>query len=338
MQPVTQPKAMGHSRWTAVLAAAGALFALAACDLPFGLGLPSTRALENGAVGSLSAADSFEIAGSFSDASGRWTIDLQLVRPDTEHLIATSPDSKLEAIVIGKTAYFRGRQFLAEHIGGAQASQDLVRVAGDMWWKGPRSTFPQLAEFTDGPSLKSAFLGPIATRRTDHVSVDGVPAVEMSSPRADVFIAALAPYRLLRVHLAKGATIDGIADADFRFSHFNQDFQIAAPPEVIDFSNLSSLPPVYTVVFVDTSQCTSPCKLSALLKNAGGLKGAQGRSSVTFTVTDPATGKVAGTCKAPVGTDVGYNSTTTVSCTMGDLNTQQLNAAKVTATVDGPAG
>jgi hypothetical protein len=68
------------------------------------------------------------------------------------------------------------------------------------------------------------------------------------------------------------------------------------------------------------------------------LKGAQGRSSVTFTVTDPATGKVAGTCKAPVGTDVGYNSTTTVSCTIGDLNTQQLNAAQVTATVDSPAG
>jgi hypothetical protein len=320
------------------LAAAGALVALAACDLPFGLGLPSTRALENGAAGSLSTANSLEITGSYSDPKGQWTMDLQLMRPDTERLTASSPDSKLEAIVIGNAAYFRGRQFLAGHIGGDQASQDMLRVAGDMWWKGPRSTFHLLAEFTDGPSFRSAFLGPIVTKRTDHASVDGVPAVEMSSPRADVFIAASAPYRLLRVHLAKGATIDGISDADFRFIHFNQDFQIAAPADVIDFSNLSSLPPVYTVILVDTSQCGSPCKLSALLKNAGGLKGAQGRSSVTFTVTDPASGKVAGTCKAPVGTDVGHNSTMTVSCTISDLNTQQLNAAKVTATVDSLPG
>src|SRR2546430_385572 len=38
--------------------------ALSACDLPFGLGLPTTRSLESGATGTLLAADSFEITGS----------------------------------------------------------------------------------------------------------------------------------------------------------------------------------------------------------------------------------------------------------------------------------
>lgn len=333
-----------HSRVAGMLAAAAALLTLAACDLPFGLGLPSTRTLENGADRSLSTASSFEITGSYVDVlDARWTIDLQLARqPSAEHVVASSSnmtssaDMKLEAIIIGETAYFRGQQFLAQHMGSDQLSQNLVKAAGNSWWKGNAGTLPRLPEFTDGTSFRSTFLGSVVTRRTDHTSVDGVPAIEMSSPRADVFIAALAPYQVLRVHTLKGAVIDGIAEADLRFTNFNQDFQIKAPADVIDFSNLSTLPPVYTVVSVDSSACTSPCVISARLKNIGGMSGARAPSTVTFNVTDPVSGKVAGSCKAQIGPDVGYNSTTSASCTIGDLNTQQLNAASVTATVDNP--
>jgi len=90
------------------------------------------------------------------------------------------------------------------------------------------------------------------------------------------------------------------------------------------------------VVSVDTSGCGSPCALSALLKNIGGMSGARAPSVVTFTVTDSASGRVAGSCKAQIAPDVGYNATTTAGCTIGDLNTLQLNAATVTATVDNP--
>jgi hypothetical protein len=333
-----------HSWVTGSLAAAAALVALAACDLPFGLGLPSTRTLENGADASLNLASSFEIAGSYVDvANARWTIDLQLARqPNAEHVVATASsttsaaDVKLEAIIIGDTAYFRGQQFLAQHMGSDQLSQNLVKAAGNAWWKGLASTLPQLPDFTDGTSFRSTFLGPAVTKRTDHTSIDGVPAVEMSSPRADVFISAAAPYQVLRVHTVNGAVVDGIAEADFHFSNFNRDFQIRPPADVIDFSNLSTLPPVYTVVSVDASACASPCVLTARLKNIGGMSGARSQSTVTFTVTDSASGRVAGSCKVQVLTDVGYNSTTTVSCTASDLNTQQLNAATVTATVDNP--
>src|SRR5258708_25418543 len=144
----------------------------------------------------------------------------------------------------------------------------------------------------------------------------------MSSPRADVFISAGAPYQVLRVHTLKGAVIDGIAEADLRFSNFNKDFQIKAPADVIDFSNLSTLPPVYTVVSVDTSACASPCVLSARLKNIGGMSGARSPSVVTITVAEPATRKVAGSCKAHVVPDVRYNSTTNVRPTVSALNTQ----------------
>jgi hypothetical protein len=331
-----------NSRVAGVLAVGALAVALSACDLPFGLGLPSTRTLENGAAASLTGSNSFEIAGSYVDRSGRWTIDLQLARPTTEHIVASASttesatDVKLEAIIIGGTGYFRGQQFLAQHMGSDQVSQNLVKVAGDSWWKGVSGWSPQLPEFTNGEGFRQTFLGPVVTKRTDHVWVDGVPAVEMSSPRADVFISAVAPYQVLRVRLAKGAVVDGIGEADFRFSNFNRDFQIAAPNQVIDFSNLSTLPPVYTVVTVDTSRCTSPCELSAQLRNVGGPSGARAPSVVTFTVTDPAIGGVAGSCKVQVVPDVGYNGTTTAGCIIPGLNTQKLNAATVTATVDNP--
>jgi hypothetical protein len=157
--------------------------------------------------------------------------------------------------------------------------------------------------------------------------------VEMSSARADVFIAASAPYQVVRVHMKKGVVIDGIGEGDLHYSNFNQDFGIVAPSDVIDFSNLSTLPPIYTVVTVDASACGSPCVVSAQLKNLGGTAAAKAQSSVRFEMHDAATNAMIGTCVATVFNDVGYNSTTTVSCT---ISGQVTNGATVLASVDNP--
>jgi hypothetical protein len=53
-------------------------------------------------------------------------------------------------------------------------------------------------------------------------------------------------------------------------------------------------------------------------------------------MTDPATGKVVGSCQAQVKPDVGYNSTTTVGCTIAGASGGQVNAALVTAVADNP--
>jgi hypothetical protein len=152
-----------------------------------------------------------------------------------------------------------------------------------------------------------------------------------------VFITAQAPYRVLRVRLKHGVVLDGIRDADLRFVNYNSDFKIAAPADVIDFSNLSTLPPIYTVVSVDTSGCATPCVVSALLKNLGGLLHAQGPSTISFTMTDTASRQTLGTCKTQVAPDVPYNATTTVNCTIDNNATaQQSTAATVTATPDNP--
>lgn len=321
-----------------MLGGAAVLAALSACDLPFGLGQPTTRALENGAVASLDAAKSFRLSGSYNDQllAQRVTVDLQFVRPGTEHVVVNSAATKVEAIILGADAYFRGNEFLSQHMGSDPLSRNLVKVAGNAWWKGQVGDAPQLPDLTTGSSFRTTFLGTVITQRTDHASVDGLDAVELSGQRADVYIAASPPYRVLRVQTKNGVFVDGIADGDLRFSDYDRDFGIAAPGDVIDFSNLSTLPPVYTVVSVDTTGCTSPCAVSVLLKNLGGLSPAQAPSSVTFTMTDPATGKVVGSCRAQVRPDVGYNSTTTVGCTIPGVNGGQVNSAVVTAVADNP--
>jgi len=365
MQPVTEPSAVttsrslsqaGH-RALAAVAGAAVLAALSACDVPFNLGQPTTRALENGAADGLTLANSFEITGSYTEkfagassggvvaASGarrptvpisRWTIDLVVVKPNTEHVLLSGGGVKLEAIIIGADAYFRGQEYLSQNMGSDPLSRNLVKAAGNAWWKGSAGNAPRLPDLTDGNTFRTTFLGSAVTQRSDHVAVDGLDAVELSGPRADVFIAASPPYRLLRVHLKSSVVVDGITDGDLRFDKFDQDFGIAAPTDVIDFSNLSTLPPIYTVVSVDTSGCSSPCVVSALVKNLGGTHQAVAPSTITFSMTDTASGRALGSCQGQVKPDVGYNATTTVSCTIAGSSGQPANAATVTATADNP--
>jgi hypothetical protein len=306
-----------------------------ACNTTLGLDLPATRALESGAAQSLGAT-SFEITGSYTDSASRWTIDLQITRPSTEHVVVSDGTQAVEAIILGADAYFRGQVFLAKHMGTDPLSTDLVKAAGNSWWKGSAGFVPRLADLTDGATFRATFLGSAVTSRTDHVSVGGVDAVDLAGPRADVFIASAAPYQVLRVRMRKGVAIDQLGDGDLKYTGYGRDFHIAAPASVIDFSNLSTLPPVYTVVSVDASGCGSTCTVSALLKNLGGMTGAIGPSTVTFTLTSTATQQAIGSCSVPVQQDVGYNATTTVSCTIGGLSGPLENAAIVTATADNP--
>ena len=320
----------------AAVAGAAVFAALAACEPPFNLGQPTTRTLELGVADTLTAATSLWIGGSYKEQSGdSWTIALLIVRPDREEVTVSGAKGKVNAIVIGNSAYFSGQDFLSQHMGADPLSRDLVKAAGNAWWKGSAALAPTLPDFTNGRAFRSTFLASAATQRTDHVSVDGVEAIEMSGPRADVFIRAESPYYILHVRIKKGAFIDGIGEADLKYSNFNRSVDIGAPKDVIDFSNLSTLPPIYTVVSVDTSGCASPCVVSALLKNLGGVTGAKGPSIVTFTMTSAASGQAIGSCQAPVQPDVGFNATTTVSCAI-TLSGPPANAAIVTATADNP--
>ena len=66
------------------------------------------------------------------------------------------------------------------------------------------------------------------------------------------------------------------------------------------------------------------------------MRGARAPSTVTFKMTDPASGAVVGSCEATVKPDVDHSDTTTASCTIGGVSGKDHNAAEVTATTDNP--
>ena len=302
---------------------------LASCD-PFGL--PSTRALESGAARMLTSARSLEIAGTYAAGGHTWSVDMRITWPDAEHLVVGEGADSVEAVIVNQAAYFRGQKFLAAHLTDPHL-RSLLAAAGNAWWRGIVVDVPRLPDLTVGEAFRAAFLGPAVSKRTDHQVVEGVDAVELSGARAAVYITSTPPYELLRVPLKDGVTVDGITNADFLYSHVNADFRIAPPSPVIDFSNLSTLPPIYTVESVDTSQCASSCAVSAIVRNLGGPSGAVASSTVTFTMTDAVSGQTLGSCTATIAPDVGYNQTSTVSCTIPQA---AANAAVVTATAVNP--
>lgn len=314
-----------------------ALCALAwACAPPFTLGEPSSRSLEQGVQDSLGATSSFEVTGKYTESGTRWTIDLQQTRSGSLHIVFNAgAGDQLEAIATGGQTYFRGQRFLAGHLGSDQLSKNLVAAAGNWWWKSATTNVPRLPDLFDGAAFRAAFLGSAVNSRSDHVAMDGTDTVELSGQRADVYVDEAPPHHLVHLRARPGVVVDGVGAADFHFGSYDRNFNIATPSDVIDFSNLSTLPPIYTVVSVDTSQCGSPCVVSAQLKNLGGATGAKAPSTVTFVMTDAASGSALGQCSAEVSPDVGYNQTTTARCTMPNAS-GQANAAIVTATPTNP--
>lgn len=317
-------------------AAAAIMVATGACDLPFGLDQPTTRSLEAGAAAALDSSD-FEMTGGFVSAGTAGTLDLQLAKAGGERLLLSGSGAPLEAILSRDASYFRGRQFLLAHVATDARSRQLAAAAGDGWWKGLPASIPKLTDFTDGTAFRSTFLGPAADRRIDHVEVDGVPAVEFSGPRADAYLAAAPPGQPLRLRLHEGVTVDGLSAADFHYARFGQVAPITPPAGVIDFADQATLPPLYTVVSVNTSHCQSPCQVEAVVENVGGTRPPPSPATITFTLTDAVSGGTLGSCQVKIVPGVGYGSTTTLGCAIAGLADADLNAATVTATVTNPA-
>src|SRR5579859_7914934 len=236
--------------------AAAVLVCVAACDLPFDLGKPTTRSLEAGVADGLGPSATFAMYGSYAAGGQRWQVSAVLVRPDREDISVTGPGGQVEAILIGGRAYFRGQSFLAKHMGGDPQSQQLVRAAGNAWWAGSSAFAPTMPDLTTGAAFRSTFLGAAVTHRADDVAIDGLLTVELSGPRADVFIRQDQPHYLVHLRMKRGVVVDGLGGADLSYGSFDSPrLEVQPPTDVIDFSNLTTLPSIYTVVSVDTSRC-----------------------------------------------------------------------------------
>src|SRR5438270_1964882 len=319
-----------------LLAAAAMTLLVAGCDLPLGLGFATTRELEDAALGRLASARSFEVSGSYFELGEHWVIDVQVARPHAKHVLVERNGVRLEAILIGAATYFRSQQILTQVLGGDQASKNLAQAVGNAWWTGLPATGSSPFDFTDPAELKAGLINSGLVNRRDRVPANGVQTAELSGPRADAFIAEAAPHELIRLRMRPGAVLEGIEKGDIIYSHYGANFKITPPTSVINFADLTTLPPDYTVLSVDISGCGSPCLVQATLKNLGGRNGAKAPSTVSFQMSDLISGRAIGGCTGTVTPDVDYNATTTVSCTIAEAAGADFAGAKVTATPNNP--
>src|SRR5260370_5402817 len=143
------------SRAGSVLAAVAGVVALAACDP---LGLPATRALENGAESMLTRSSSLEFGGPMVESGTAWMIDVQIARPLMKHMVVSSQGEKVQAVIIGPDAYFRRPQFLAKHLAANPLGPSLANAAGNSWWKDAAPLVPNLPQLTDWAAFRATYL------------------------------------------------------------------------------------------------------------------------------------------------------------------------------------
>src|SRR5260221_3657291 len=112
-----------------LLTGLAALLVLSACEPPLGLGLATTRELENGALARLASARSVELAGSYLDSGDPWQVVVQVRQEGARHLVASSRGMDLEAILIGKDCYLRSQELLTLQLNGRLRTHSLAKSA-----------------------------------------------------------------------------------------------------------------------------------------------------------------------------------------------------------------
>lgn len=319
-------------------------FTAAACGLPFGIGLPSTSQLINGASDNLSKASGFEVTGKFTSAPDTYQIDLQYQSSGAAHIDITKGATHLELLQSGGKAYYRGKDFVSATAGSDTFGQALARAVGDKWFTSKDATPLDMSGLTDAAKVKSNFLTNLTVNRKDNVSVNGTDTAELSDSKSILNITESQPYQLVRLRTQSGKTVSDMTNADLAFSNYGKNFNISAPTTVFTMDDPTTWPAYYVVTSINLDQCGSdPCTVSAAVQNNGGRASAPAPSIVTFTLTNDSGGAVVGTCKATITPDVANGKSSRVSCSVtGGAWTAFINSAgtgyyHVKADTDNPA-
>jgi len=287
-----------------LLGVAAAALLAAACGLPFGLGLPSTTQLINGADDELAKASAFEMAGRFTTGSDSIQLDVQLTAPSTVQMTVTVSSIQREVIQIGGKVYNRGKDYVPTLLGTDTNGTALAHAVGSHWFTSKDAIPLDTSGFTVTSKLKTQFLSALTYNRKDNVSADGVDTAELSGSASILNITESSPYRLVRLRTAQGQTVSDVTNLDFVFTNYNKNFGTQAPTNVFDLDDPTTWPPYYFAESISISNggCThsscwsgGPCStpsdcqakamgwrsatlLSSVLKNHGGTTGASAPS------------------------------------------------------------
>ncbi len=301
-----------------VLVAVVVGFFAAACGLPFGLGLPTTSQLINGADDTIATTSGFEIVGSFSQGADKYSVDLQYqASGSTVHMDVTKGATHVEQLQVNGKVYARGQDIVAGYLSNDDFGQAAAKLIGSNYFT-TKSVQPiDLSDITNANKVKANFLTSATYSRKDHEQVNGQDTAELSDSESILNITESSPYQLVRIRTKPGSSLSGTSDVDFTLKNYGKDFNLVAPAVSFDLDTFDGFPPFYSVSSINIKACDAdPCVISAVVVNKGGSTTASARSGLTFTLTSNTDNSALGSCQVTISPDVAHGASTTKGCSI----------------------
>ena len=156
-------------------------FIAAACGLPFGLGLPSTSQLINGADDTIAKTSGFEITGSFAEGPVKYMIDMQYQASGSAvHMDVTLGSTHEELLQVNGKVYTKGQDVVAGYTGTDDFGQAAAKLIGSNYFATKSSQPIDLSGITNADKVKANFLTSATYSRKDHEQVNGQDTAELS--------------------------------------------------------------------------------------------------------------------------------------------------------------
>ncbi len=293
-------------------------FIAAACGLPFGLGLPSTSQLINGADDTIAKTSGFEITGSFAEGPVKYMIDMQYQASGSAvHMDVTLGSTHEELLQVNGKVYTKGQDVVAGYTGTDDFGQAAAKLIGSNYFATKSSQPIDLSGITNADKVKANFLTSATYSRKDHEQVNGQDTAELSDSESILNITESSPYQLVRIRTKPGSSASGVADLDFTLKNYGTNFNLVSPAVTFDLDTFDAFPPFYSVASINVKGCDAdPCVISAALVNKGGTTTGSAASTVTFTLTNQADNSPLGSCQMTIAPDVTHGASTSKGCSI----------------------
>ena len=286
------------------------LVLLASAGLPpFG---KTADQLVGDAAANLTSAPAVQVDARFVQNGTPYSMSWRVNRSGDLIATVSFKGSKDDVISVGGKVWMRTDKAFWDNLGRTDALAQKVLPAH--WMIVAQGGSVIAPDVPNPASLRNLLpFGPSDLSKGPAQATGGQQTVKLSDSRADIYVTAAGPTRLVRLVFAPGYTDrTGISGLDARFSYPRR-LTVTAPSGFYDPNDPSTLPGEYTVDQVNRGTCDGAgCVYTVTVRNHFGSSGGQATATVKLTTQS---GGSLGSCRAPIPR-VGYNQTENVSCTV----------------------
>ena len=270
---------------------------------------PSPDELAGRAFAGLDSAPATHLAGSFSNAGRRFTIDCTVNRSGDARGSVDVDGRAYQLIVSAGRTYVQGQGFWA-----AYGDPTVARLYGVSWAlldaNGVTSVGGPAGPCSVGRALRNRRF---QLKNDGEARVGGQSAIQLSDSSARLYLTTGNQPRLLRILSARGYRApDGTSDMRLDFSYPAR-AAVSAPSTFVDPADPRTFPAHYVAEAARIGRCdASGCALSATVRNLAGAPAVRSTATLRLRTAD---GSDLGSCTVDLPA-IGYQQTQDVSCTV----------------------